>query len=74
MTMEEMIADIVAKKTGNKSFLLVYEGGEWTAAIGNRSSHVGIGEAISYGNNYVAYHAEAPIASEAVRLLWEMLS
>lgn len=59
----EIIAEIIAAKKGDKSFILtndIVEG--WVAAIGNTSEFDPIGETIAYGDDgadFVAY-ADTP--------------
>ncbi|MEE9923739.1 MAG: hypothetical protein PBV01_10305 [Brucella anthropi] len=78
MTESELITEIIRLKQGDKAFLLWCEDEEygrrpWVAAIGNKSPHVGIGEALAYGNQYVDFCAEGATPLEAIANLHALL-
>lgn len=67
---DEKIERIARFKEGNKEFLLTGEvGGEWVAAIGNKSPYVAIGEIVTYGDDGVEFMASGPSPSAALSAL-----
>jgi len=44
MTLSEMIAKAIEAKPGNKEFILLFDGYDWTAEIGNPHTAVRLGE------------------------------
>lgn len=67
---DEKIERIARFKEGNKEFLLTGEvGGEWVAAIGNKSPYVAIGEIVTYGDDGVEFMVSGPSPSAALSAL-----
>lgn len=79
MLLEEMIRRCIAAKEGDRAFILTIEQwsdgttGDWFAAIGNKSKHVGIGEIIGYDDG-VDFEAEGKTPMEAVEALYAKLT
>lgn len=72
---DEKIENIARFKEGNKEFLLTGEvGGEWVAAIGNKSPYVAIGEIVTYGDDGVEFIASGPSPSAALSALLEAIT
>lgn len=67
-------ASLIELKNGDKEFALGYVGGEWFAAIGNKSDHVNICEALAYSPTAADYVVDGASAEEVlVRLLDKVL-
>lgn len=66
----DIIAQIIAAKSGDKGFVLTNENGDgWCAAIGNTSQHCPLGEVIAYGDGgaeFIAYDATPEGALDAL--------
>jgi len=78
MTESELIAEIIRLKQGDKAFVLWCEDEEysrlpWICAVGNKSPHVGIGEALAYGNECVDFCADGATPLEALTNLHALL-
>lgn len=63
--LESLIRSCISSKSGDKSFALASEGAIWMAAIGSKSTSIGIAEAMMYGETAVDFLAEGetPIAA-----------
>ena len=51
-------ASLIELKNGDKEFLFCGSGTTWLAAIGNKSQHVSLGEAITYSNDAADFSVE----------------
>ncbi len=63
---ETFFKSMIEMKDGNREFVLSGSDESWYAAIGNKSEHVSIGEAITYGDDNVDFVAEGKSALEAL--------
>lgn len=52
---ETFFQSMLELKEGNREFVLSGSGDQWYAAIGNKSEHVSIGEAVTYGDDNVEF-------------------
>ncbi len=68
----DFFTSLLALKDGNKEFVLTMDG-EWFAAIGNKSEHVSLGEAITYGDTAAEFSAEGATAHEVLLNLRDKL-
>lgn len=55
---DDFFTSLVALKGGDKEFLFCGSGTTWLAAIGNKSQHVSLGEAITYSNDAADFSVE----------------
>lgn len=74
MNINDIIASILSLKSGDKAFILCCENSNcesptWTAAVGNRSPHVCLGENLAYDSAGADFVAEAQTPEEALTLL-----
>lgn len=75
MTIDILIAAIFTAKTGDSEFILSRDNvGGWFAAIGNKSEHICIGEAISYTTDDADFYAEGETARETLENLLTMIT
>lgn len=66
-------SSLIALKNGNKEFALGYAGGEWFAAIGNKSDHVNICEALAYSPTAADFVADGASAEEVLVKLLDLV-
>jgi len=73
MTEGELIAAVIASKTGDREFFLDYSGEDspaaWYAAIGNNLGHVSLGEATASSTKYADFIEHGATAKEALEKL-----
>lgn len=60
-------------KTGDFEFILSGQGSSWFAAIGNKSEHVSLGEALMYGDGAADFLVEGASACEVLLKLRDKL-
>ena len=64
LSIDEMISCLVRAKDGNKEFVLMSDGdGDWTAAIGNPSSFVQMGEVLAAGRENFRTEGKTPLVA-----------
>lgn len=69
----DLISSIIMWKQGDKEFILSFDGSHWWAAIGNKSTSMAIGEAVTHDSRFVEFYAEADNSTEALRELFRQI-